>query len=248
LHRAADYLVRKSVWIVGGDGWAYDIGYGGLDHILATGANVKVLVLDTEVYSNTGGQSSKSTPLGAVAKFASGGKATAKKDLAMIAMQYGHVYVARVALGAKDTQTVKAFQEAETYDGPALIIAYSHCIAHGYSLDKGLDHQKAAVDTGYWPLFRYDPRLRSNEQNGVTLDSPAPKADLGTFRESEQRFKVLQAMAPERAKELADQAQQDAHSLFDRYARLTGKTAAVNQPAGSAPVPAATPSVAPAQR
>jgi pyruvate-ferredoxin/flavodoxin oxidoreductase len=223
LHRIADYLVRKTVWIVGGDGWAYDIGYGGLDHILATGANVKVLVLDTEVYSNTGGQSSKSTPIGAVAKFASGGKPTAKKDLAMIAMQYGHVYVARVAFGAKDSQTVKAFQEAEAHDGPALIIAYSHCIAHGYNLDQGLNHQKAAVDSGYWPLFRYNPEERNNDHNGVTIDSPAPKVELGSFRESEQRFKVLQSIAPERAKELAERAQDEAQHLFERYSRLTGR-------------------------
>jgi pyruvate-ferredoxin/flavodoxin oxidoreductase len=157
--RLADDLVKKSVWIVGGDGWAYDIGYGGLDHVLASGANVKVLVLDTEVYSNTGGQASKATPMGAVAKFAAGGKSMAKKDLALIAMQYGHVYVAQVAFGAKDSQTVAAFREAEAYNGPALIIAYSHCIAHGFPLHLGLEQQKLAVDSGYWPLFRYDPRL-----------------------------------------------------------------------------------------
>ena len=163
------------MWILGGDGWAYDIGYGGLDHVLASGANVKVLVLDTEVYSNTGGQASKSTPMGAVAKFAAGGKAVAKKDLALIAMQYGHVYVARVAFGAKDSQTIAAFREAESYNGPALIIAYSHCIAHGFPLHLGLEQQKLAVDSGYWPLFRYDPRLVEKGETGLKLDSPAPK-------------------------------------------------------------------------
>ena len=150
---------KKSVWILGGDGWAYDIGYGGLDHVLATGKNVNILVLDTEVYSNTGGQMSKATPRGAVAKFAAGGKPAAKKDLAMMAMTYGNVYVARVAMGASDMQTVKAFLEAEACDGPSIIIAYSHCIAHGYDLKHGLDQQKLAVQSGYWPLFRYNPAL-----------------------------------------------------------------------------------------
>jgi pyruvate-ferredoxin/flavodoxin oxidoreductase len=153
-----DYLVKKSVWIVGGDGWAYDIGYGGLDHVLASGANVNILVLDTEVYSNTGGQQSKSTPTGAAAKFAVAGKTGAKKDLGLMAMSYGHVYVAQVAFGAKDAQTVKAFLEAESYEGPSLIIGYSHCIAHGYDLAHGLEHQRLAADTGYWPLYRFDPR------------------------------------------------------------------------------------------
>ena len=158
LDRLADYLVKKSVWIVGGDGWAYDIGYGGLDHVLASGANVNVLVLDTEVYSNTGGQQSKSTPTGAAAKFAAAGKTGGKKDLGLMAMAYGHVYVAQVAFGAKDAQTLKAFLEAEAYPGPSLIIAYSHCIAHGYDMAFGLEHQKLAADSGYWPLYRFDPR------------------------------------------------------------------------------------------
>ena len=157
LDAVADTLVRKSVWIIGGDGWAYDIGFGGLDHVLASGKNVKVLVLDTEVYSNTGGQMSKSTPRGAVAKFAAAGKTNSKKDLAMEAVAYGSVYVARVAMGSNDSHTVKAFQEAEAWPGPAIIIAYSHCIAHGYDLSQGLDHQKAAVNSGYWPLMRYNP-------------------------------------------------------------------------------------------
>ncbi len=153
----ADVLVRKSVWIIGGDGWAYDIGFGGLDHVLASGRNVNVLVLDTEVYSNTGGQASKSTPRGAVAKFAARGKGTAKKDLGLLAMAYGSIYVARVAMGADDVQTLRAFQEAEAYDGPSLIIAYSHCIAHGIDMRKGLEQQKLAVQSGHWPLYRYNP-------------------------------------------------------------------------------------------
>ncbi|HVX91812.1 MAG TPA: pyruvate:ferredoxin (flavodoxin) oxidoreductase, partial [Xanthobacteraceae bacterium] len=207
LEMLADELVKKSVWIIGGDGWAYDIGYGGLDHVLASGANVKVLVLDTEVYSNTGGQSSKSTPMGAVAKFAAGGKAIAKKDLALIAMQYGHVYVARVAFGSKDTQTVTALREAESYNGPALVIAYSHCIAHGYPLHLGLEQQKLAVDSGYWPLFRYDPRLVEKGENPLKLDSAAPKVDLAKFTANETRFGILRNVAPARADELAAAAQ-----------------------------------------
>jgi len=184
----ADYLVRKSVWIVGGDGWAYDIGYGGLDHVLASGANVKMLVLDTEVYSNTGGQQSKATPTGAAAKFAVAGKNGGKKDLGLMAMSYGHVYVAQVALGAKDAQTVKAFQEAEAYDGPSLIIAYSHCIAHGYDMAEGLEHQRLAADSGYWPLYRFDPRRRDAGQPALVLDSPPPKADVAALMAAEARF------------------------------------------------------------
>ena len=174
----ADYLVKKSVWIVGGDGWAYDIGYGGLDHVLASGANVNVLVLDTEVYSNTGGQQSKATPTGAAAKFASAGKAGAKKDLGLMAMAYGHVYVAQVAFGAKDAQTLKAFLEAEAYPGPSLIIAYSHCIAHGYDMAHGLEHQKLAAESGYWPLYRFDPRRATRGGQPLVLDSAHPKADV----------------------------------------------------------------------
>ena len=170
----ADALVKKSVWILGGDGWAYDIGYGGLDHVLASGRNVNVLVLDTEVYSNTGGQASKSTPRGAVAKFAAGGKPVGKKDLAMMAVNYGSVYVARVAMGSNDMHTVKAFLEAEAFHGPSLIIAYSHCIAHGYDLSHGLDQQKAAVNSGYWPLFRYNPDLVAQGKNPFQLDSQGP--------------------------------------------------------------------------
>ena len=178
LKDVADYLVRKSVWIVGGDGWAYDIGYGGLDHVIAAGKDVNILVLDTEVYSNTGGQASKATPMGAAAKFAVAGKTTPKKDLAMLAMIYGHPYVARVALGAKDAQTVNAFKEADSYPGTSLIVAYAHCIAHGYDLSDAIAQQERAVDSAYWPLFRYDPRRIAQGESPLKLDSPAPKIDL----------------------------------------------------------------------
>jgi pyruvate-ferredoxin/flavodoxin oxidoreductase len=221
----ADDLVKKSVWIVGGDGWAYDIGYGGLDHVLASGANVKVLVLDTEVYSNTGGQASKSTPMGAVAKFASGGKSMAKKDLALMAMQYGHVYVARVAFGAKDNQTVMALREAEAYNGPALVIAYSHCIAHGFPLHLGLEQQKLAVDTGYWPLLRYDPRLAEKGEVALKLDSAAPKADLARFMANETRFGILKNVDPVRAEELAARAQAQVRQHYALYQQLMQPTA-----------------------
>jgi pyruvate-ferredoxin/flavodoxin oxidoreductase len=216
----ADDLVKKSVWIVGGDGWAYDIGYGGLDHVLASGANVKVLVLDTEVYSNTGGQSSKSTPMGAVAKFASGGKGVAKKDLALIAMQYGHVYVARVAFGSKDGQTVMAMREAEAYDGPALILAYSPCIAHGFPMHLGNEQQKLAVDTGYWPLFRFDPRLAAKGEIPLRLDSGAPKVDLGKFMANETRFGILRNISPTRADELLGLAQAQVRQHYALYQHL----------------------------
>ncbi|MCX6954627.1 MAG: pyruvate:ferredoxin (flavodoxin) oxidoreductase [Verrucomicrobia bacterium] len=215
-----DHLVKKSVWIIGGDGWAYDIGFGGLDHVLSTGANVKILVLDTEVYSNTGGQSSKSTPMGAVAKFASGGKPIAKKDLALMAMQYGHVYVARVAMGAKDSQTLLAFREAEAHQGPSLIIAYSPCIAHGFPLHLGAEQQKLAVDTGYWPLFRRDPKLAAAGQNPFRLDSGAPKLELTRFTGNETRFGILKNVDPERADELGVQAQTDVRRRFAFYESL----------------------------
>ncbi len=230
----ADDLVKKSVWIVGGDGWAYDIGYGGLDHVLASGANVKVLVLDTEVYSNTGGQASKSTPMGAVAKFASGGKGSAKKDLALIAMQYGHVYVARVAFGAKDSQTIAALREAESYNGPALVIAYSHCIAHGFPLQLGLEQQKLAVDTGYWPLFRYDPRLTEKGETALRLDSGPPKTELAKFMANETRFGILKNVAPARAEKLAAQAQANVRSHYALYQQLA-------LPAGAKPLAGKTP-------
>ncbi len=216
----ADYLVKKSVWIMGGDGWAYDIGFGGLDHVLSLGENINILVLDTEVYSNTGGQASKSTPIGAVAKFASSGKSHEKKDLGLYAMSYGDVYVARVALGGKDSQTVKAFAEAEAYQGTSLIIAYSHCIAHGYNLAHGLEQQKLAVDTGYWPLYRHDPRRREAGLTPLVLDSPAPKLPLARFTENEVRYRFLEATNKERASALAHIAQDQITSRYDLYRRM----------------------------
>jgi pyruvate-ferredoxin/flavodoxin oxidoreductase len=220
LEQLAEYLVRKSVWIVGGDGWAYDIGYGGLDHVLAMGRDVNILVLDTEVYSNTGGQASKATPIGASARFAMAGKATGKKDLSMMAMAYGNTYVAHVAFGAKDVQTVRAFQEAEAYPGPSIIIAYSHCIAHGYDLAKGLDQQKLAVDTGYWPLFRFDPRRAATGESPLVLDSAAPKLDLAKYTANETRFRVVEQMDPARFKMLSKHAQHEVTMRFSIYEQL----------------------------
>jgi pyruvate-ferredoxin/flavodoxin oxidoreductase len=208
----ADSLVQKSVWLVGGDGWAYDIGFGGLDHVLASGRNVKVLVLDTEVYSNTGGQASKATPRGAVAKFASAGKRTRKKDLGMIAMGYGDVYVAQIALGGDNAQAVKALAEAEHYPGPALVIAYSHCIEHGIEMEQGMLHQKDAVDSGYWPLFRYDP----DQEKPLRLDSKR-KRPVADFLAEENRFASLQRSRPETAQELDALEQSD---IDVRWARL----------------------------
>jgi pyruvate-ferredoxin/flavodoxin oxidoreductase len=216
----ADYLVKKSVWIVGGDGWAYDIGFGGLDHVLASGRNVNILVLDTEVYSNTGGQQSKATPLGAAAKFAAAGKTTPKKDLGLIAMSYGNVYVARVAFGAKDTQTVKAFLEAESFDGPSLIIAYSHCIAHGYDLSHGAEQQKLAVDSGYWPLYRYDPRRPAAGEPAMQLDSSAPKAHLEQFVKNETRFRMVEQQNATRFKDLMQSAKRDIDARYALYSQL----------------------------
>ncbi|HUU13202.1 MAG TPA: pyruvate:ferredoxin (flavodoxin) oxidoreductase, partial [Terriglobia bacterium] len=220
LAAVADALVKKSVWIIGGDGWAYDIGYGGLDHVLASGRNVNVLVLDTEVYSNTGGQMSKATPRGAVAKFAAGGKPVPKKDLAMMAMAYGSVYVANVAFGAGDMQTVKAFLEAEAYDGPSIIIAYSHCIAHGYDLVHGLEQQKAAVQSGYWPLFRYNPELTKQGKNPLQLDSRAPTLPLEKYAYNETRYTMLAHSDPEAAKRLLQLAQEDVNGRWHTYASL----------------------------
>jgi len=209
LESIADYLVRKTVWIVGGDGWAYDIGYGGLDHVLASGRDVNLLVLDTEVYSNTGGQASKSTPRAAVAKFASGGKPVAKKDLAMLAMAYGSVYVAKVALGGRDIQTLQAFLEADSYPGPSIIIAYSHCIAHGINMGTGLQNQKMAVESGHWPLFRYDPRRAAAGENPLKLDSKEPKIRLKDYAYTETRYKMLTKSKPEDAARLMVEAQHD---------------------------------------
>jgi pyruvate-ferredoxin/flavodoxin oxidoreductase len=213
----ADALVKKSVWIVGGDGWAYDIGYGGLDHVLASGHNVNLLVLDTEVYSNTGGQASKATPRGAVAKFAAAGKGTPKKDLAMMAMTYGHVYVARIAMGGSDTQTIKAFLEAEAYEGPSLIIAYSHCIAHGYDLAHGMEQQKAAVLSGYWPLFRYNPDLVKEGKNPLQLDSKPPTLPLEKYIYNETRYTMLARSKPDQARWLLQLAQEDVRTRWKLY-------------------------------
>jgi len=216
----ADSLVKKSVWIVGGDGWAYDIGYGGLDHVLASGQNVNILVLDTEVYSNTGGQASKSTPLGAVAKFAAGGKPTAKKDLGMGAMRYGNVYVAQVAMGANDTHTVKAFLEAEAHDGPSLIIAYSQCIAHGIDMAKGMHQQKLAVESGHWPLYRYVPKLAAENKNPFQLDSHDPKIPLKDYIYTEGRYRMLQQSDPEVARLLLGEAEKAVQRRWHQYKQL----------------------------
>jgi pyruvate-ferredoxin/flavodoxin oxidoreductase len=216
----ADHLVKRSIWIVGGDGWAYDIGYGGLDHVLASGRNVNILVLDTEVYSNTGGQMSKSTPRAAVAKFAAGGKSTQKKDLALMALNYGNVYVARVAMGAHDAQTVRTFLEAEAYDGPSLIIAYAHCIAHGIDIAQGLHQQKLAVETGYWPIFRYNPALLREGKNPMRLDSKAPKLPLTEFLKNETRFTMLQKGSLEQAEKLFELAQHDVEVRWKMYEHL----------------------------
>ena len=220
----ADYLVDKSVWIVGGDGWAYDIGYGGLDHVLASGRNVNVLVLDTEVYSNTGGQASKSTPMGAGAKFATAGKSMPKKDLGMISMSYGGIYVAKVAFGFRDAQTVKAFQEAESYKGPSIILAYSHCIAHGYDMANGCDQQKLAVDCGHWPLFRFDPRRADLGQNPLQMDSGSPKIPLGEYVRNETRFRMIEQQNPEHFKKLLAQSQHEISNRFSVYEQLSKLT------------------------
>ena len=226
----ADSLVEKSVWIVGGDGWAYDIGYGGLDHVLASGHNVNILVLDTEVYSNTGGQASKATPLGAVAKFATGGKTSAKKDLGMTAIRYGNVYIAQVAMGANDTHTIKAFLEAEAHPGPSLIIAYSQCIAHGIDMAKGMRQQKLAVDSGYWPLYRYDPRLVEDNKNPFQLDSSDPKIPLQDYIYTKGRYRMLQQSEPAVAKFLLGEAQKAVTRRWQQYKQLAQAPAA--QPVG----------------
>jgi len=220
LKAIADYLVKKSVWIVGGDGWAYDIGYGGLDHVLASDRNVNVLVLDTEVYSNTGGQMSKSTPIGAVAKFAFGGKPIPKKDMGMIAMSYGHIYVAKVAMGANDAQTVRAFLEAEAYDGPSLILAYSHCIAHGINMRTGFDTMKTAVESGHWPLYRYNPALAAKGKNPLKLDSRDPKISFKDFAYQQTRFKMLTKSKPEEAKRLLELGQKDVTNRWNLYKHM----------------------------
>ncbi|HUY49527.1 MAG TPA: pyruvate:ferredoxin (flavodoxin) oxidoreductase [Streptosporangiaceae bacterium] len=226
LRSVLDHLVRRSVWLVGGDGWAYDIGSGGLDHVLASGRNVNVLVLDTEVYSNTGGQSSKATPLGAVAKFAAAGKTVPKKDLAMQAIAYGNVYVARVAMGADPQQTLRALREAEAYDGPSLVIAYSHCIAHGIDMSKGLDQQYRAVASGYWPLMRYDPALRTSGGNPFLLDSPRPRIPLAEYTSRELRFRILANTDPAEAERLHSLAEDEVSQRWASYEEMATRGAA----------------------
>ncbi len=224
LEDLADYLVRKSVWIVGGDGWAYDIGYGGLDHVLSQRRDVNVLVLDTAVYSNTGGQQSKATPLGAAAKFASAGKEIPRKDLGMEIMSYGQVYVAQIAFGANQNQFVRAFEEADLFDGPSIIIAYSHCVAHGYDMKHGADHQKLAVSTGLWPLYRFDPRRVEQGLPPLNLDSKEPKDPLSEFMKNETRFSMVEKIDPERYKRLAAEAQRNVTERFAIYRQLAGLT------------------------
>lgn len=216
----ADYLVNKSVWIIGGDGWAYDIGYGGLDQVLYSGKNVNIMVLDTEVYSNTGGQRSKATPIGASAKFATAGNELPRKDLGMIAVSSGGVYVASVALGAKDMQTLQAINEAESFNGPSLIIAYSHCIAHGYDIGRdGLNHQKLAVETGLWPLYRYDPRKVAEGKNPFQLDA-RPSKPVSEFMATETRFKMVKQMNEEHYEKLVQKAQDQIDRRFKLYERM----------------------------
>ena len=223
LKSLADYLVKKCVWIIGGDGWAYDIGYGGLDHVLASGRNVNILVLDTEVYSNTGGQASKATPRGAVAKFAAGGKPAPKKDLGLIAMTYGNVYVASVAMGARDEHTLKAFLEAEAYNGPSLIIAYSHCIAHGINMTTAMSHQKSLVDSGRWLLYRFNPELAKDGKNPLQLDMRSPKASVEPSMYEENRFKMLTKSKPADAKRLLQEAQQDVNRRWQMYEYMASR-------------------------
>jgi pyruvate-ferredoxin/flavodoxin oxidoreductase len=225
LESVAEWLIRRSVWIIGGDGWAYDIGYGGLDHVLALSHDVNILVLDTEVYSNTGGQTSKATPVGAVARFSAGGKATAKKDLARIASDYSHVYVATVAYGAKDVHTLKVFHEAEAYAGPSLIVAYSPCIAHGVDMLYNQRQQDMAVKSGHWPLFRHDPRLEAAGANPFKLDSAAPSQPMQAFMDSETRFAMLARIHPEVAGQLAAEAQREADRRYRAYAELAARPA-----------------------
>jgi pyruvate-ferredoxin/flavodoxin oxidoreductase len=222
LESLADYLVRKSVWLVGGDGWAYDIDYGGLDHVLANRRDVNILVLDTEVYSNTGGQQSKATPLGASAKFAASGKSVGKKDLGLLANMYGHVYVARVAFGAKMLQTVQAFREAEAYRGPSLIIAYSHCIAHGYDMAQGAAQQKLAVESGVWPLYRFDPNRIAKGEPPLQLDYGPPKAKVADYMRNESRFRVIERADPARFKYFLEKAQAAAERRYSVYQQLAG--------------------------
>jgi pyruvate-ferredoxin/flavodoxin oxidoreductase len=218
-----DYLTKKSIWIIGGDGWAYDIGYGGLDHVIAMGHDVNILVLDTEVYSNTGGQSSKSTPTAAVAKFAASGKAIRKKDLGRMAMTYGYVYVASVSMGANKNQFMKAIVEAESYQGPSLIIAYSPCINHGINMGKTQYEEKRAVETGYWPLYRFDPRLKEEGNNPFVLDSKDPSENFREFLMGEVRYSSLTRTFPKRAEALFEKAEKDMKERHEGYKRMAAK-------------------------
>ncbi len=227
-----EHLVRRSIWIVGGDGWAYDIGYGGLDHVLASARDVNVLVLDTEVYSNTGGQASKATPLGAIAKFASAGKRVARKDLALQSIAYGNVYVAQVAMGANPQQTLQAFREAEAYSGPSLILAYCHCIAHGIDMQRGMKQQDLAVACGYWPLFRYNPALREVGENPFVLDSPRPTLKFRDYAYNETRYRALAQSRPEEAAILMAQAQAALEEKYRSYEEMAGWSATRFHPAG----------------
>jgi pyruvate-ferredoxin/flavodoxin oxidoreductase len=216
----SDYLTKKSIWVFGGDGWAYDIGYGGLDHVIASGYDVNILVLDTEVYSNTGGQSSKATPTGAVAKFAASGKPTRKKDLGRMAMTYGYAYVASVAMGANKNQVLKAFLEAESYQGPSLVIAYSPCINHGINMGRTQNEEKLAVETGYWPLYRFDPRLKEEGKNPFILDSKEPAGNFKEFLMGEVRYSSLTRTFPDAAEKLFAKAEQDMKDRFETYKKL----------------------------
>ena len=215
--------MKKSVWIVGGDGWAYDIGYGGLDHVLASGRNVNILVLDTEVYSNTGGQASKATPRAAVAKFAAGGKPSPKKDLGLMAMTYGNVYVGSVAMGARDEHTIRTFLEAEAYPGVSLILAYSHCIAHGINMTTAMNHQKEIVESGRWLLYRYNPTLVAEGKNPLQLDSRAPKLPVERTMYQENRFAMLARSKPEAAKKLLKEAQADVSTRWAMYEYMAAR-------------------------
>ena len=218
-----DYLVKKSVWAFGGDGWAYDIGFGGVDHVLASGKNVNILVLDTEVYSNTGGQSSKSTPMGAVAKFAAGGKPVGKKDMGLIAMSYGYIYVAKIALGANQNQAIKAIVEAEAYDGPSLILCYSHCIAHGIDMTTGYGEQKKAVESGHWPLYRYNPELELAGKNPLQIDSKEPTITLADYVYGENRYQILKRNKPEASQKLIESAQKSVTAKFKMLKQLAAR-------------------------
>jgi pyruvate-ferredoxin/flavodoxin oxidoreductase len=225
-----DHLVRKSVWLVGGDGWAYDIGSSGVDHALASGRDINILVLDTEVYSNTGGQMSKATPPAATAKFAYGGKQVGKKDLALQAISYGNVYVAQIAMGGNPQQTLLALREAEAYQGPSLILAYSHCIAHGILMEKGMQQQKLAVESAYWPLLRYNPELRKSDHNPFVLDSPRPRKKLEDYIYNEMRYKILTKTNPEEASRLLIMAKEMVALKWDTYEDMAKKPPSAFQP------------------